>query len=168
MKSDSPKKPIRVLFVCIGNICRSPTAEAVFAYLLKKSGHDQHIQVDSAGMSNYHVGEPAHPRSRAVAARRNYDVTSIARQFVEEDFDRFDYILPMDESNELQLKVMAQSDQHREKILPFIQLCPTYANQYRDVPDPYYGGPDGFEHVLDICEEGCQALLDKIKSDSYL
>lgn len=161
--SSSPVKA-SVLFVCIGNICRSPTAEGIFQSLVNKAGLANDILVDSAGMSGYHIGERAHSTSREAASKRGYELNSRARQFHKSDFTRFDYILPMDESNIPILEKMAGSEEDKKKILPFIQLVKSHP-EYTDVPDPYYGGADGFEHVLDICEEGCEALLEKIKNE---
>ena len=155
------QKKTSVLFVCIGNICRSPTAEGIFQSLVAKAGLSDQIMIDSAGMSGYHIGERAHKTSRETAGKRGYDLTSRARQFTKEDFLKFDYILPMDESNIPQLELLAPSEEDKKKIIPFIQLAKSYP-QYADVPDPYYGGPSGFEHVLDICEEGCRSLLEII------
>ncbi len=132
--------------------------------MVDKAGLRDQILIDSAGMSSYHIGERAHGTSREAAKKRGYDLTSRARQIHKSDFTRFDYILPMDESNIPILEKMASSEEEKKKILPFIQLVKSHP-EYADVPDPYYGGADGFEHVLDICEEGCAALLEKIKNE---
>ncbi len=153
---------ISVLFVCIGNICRSPTAEGIFQSMVEKAGLDDKIKIDSAGSSGYHIGELPHPTTQEAAAKRGYNLQTRARQYSEQDFFNFDYIVGMDESNQGHLQALAP-DNHTAQIISFIDLCPTYKNQFPDVPDPYYGGPNGFELVLDVVEEGCKNLLGKIQ-----
>ena len=156
------EKQIGVLFVCIGNICRSPTAEGIFQKLASEAGHFENFHVDSAGMSNYHIGSPAHSTSRKAAEKRGYELLSRARQFETNDFDQFDYILPMDESNYVPMERMARSESDMQKIVRFISLCKSFNKEYADVPDPYYGGREDFDHVIDVCEEGCKELFDTI------
>jgi protein-tyrosine phosphatase len=151
-------KPIRVCFVCLGNICRSPTAEGVMQLLIDERGLGDQIQIDSAGTGAYHVGEASDPRSAAEAKRRGVILTSRARLFVAEDLDNFDYVVAMDGKNLAHMTRMAKSDAHRQKL----SLLRNFASAGRDldVPDPYYA--DNFDEVFDICMEGCRALLDQI------
>ena len=144
--------PTRVLFVCMGNICRSPTAEAVFAHLVNAAGRSDEFEIDSAGTGGWHAGEPADPRAIDAARTRGYRVTSIARQVQAADFDDFDVIVAMDAHNLADLTRAAPPDA-RPKLRMLAGV---------DVPDPYYGGHDGFAEVLDIVEDGCQQLLDEL------
>ena len=161
------QKQVSVLFVCIGNICRSPTGEAVFKSLVDKEGLSDKIKVDSAGSSDYHIGEAPNNHSTESAAKRGYKLEGRSRQYSEKDFEDFDYIIGMDVSNKLHLKALAPDD-YRTQIISFIDLCPTYKDRFNDVPDPYYGGVDGFDLVLDVVEEGCENLLQKIRTDHNL
>jgi len=152
-----------VLFVCLGNICRSPSAEAVFNALIKKNGLDNEISCDSAGTAAYHAGEPADYRMRQFGKKRGYNLTSISRPVKpDKDFDRFDYIIGMDTQNVRDLQRMARNENDRKKIY----LMTDFASglKYDSVPDPYYGGDAGFELVLDILEDACAGLIAKIKS----
>jgi protein-tyrosine phosphatase len=150
-----------VLFVCMGNICRSPIAEGVFRHKLGAAGLDGIVRVDSAGTHGYHSGEPPDRRAQAHAAVRAYDLSSLrARQVTKADFERFDYVLAMDESN---LKVLEELrppgfSGHLGLLLDF-----TPGAGYREVPDPYYGGPAGFELVLDLIEPAADALVETIR-----
>jgi len=156
-------KPIAVSFVCMGNICRSPTAEAVMRHLVKEAGLAHAIAVDSAGTGDWHVGEERDRRSRAVAARRGMPITGVARQFEPEDFARFDLVLALDEENLRDLRRMAASEEARAKIRmlrEFDEDAPPGA----EVPDPYYGGPEGFERVFDICLSACRGLLEHLRT----
>jgi protein-tyrosine phosphatase len=137
----------RVLFVCLGNICRSPAAEGVFLRLAADADVAHAFDVDSAGTGAWHEGEKADARMRAAARRRGIDLPSIARQVQPDDFDRFDHIFAMDASNLRDLHRLAPP-QHRSKIQLFRSLDPDGPDE--DVPDPYYGGAQGFEEVLDI------------------
>jgi protein-tyrosine phosphatase len=152
----SEHKRIGVLFVCTGNICRSPTAEGVFRHCVEKAGLAARITSDSAGTHDYHIGEPPDPRTQAAARRRGYELGELrARRVRREDFQQFDYLLAMDESNLRQLERLCPQ-QHAHKLKLFLDFGdgPT-----REVPDPYYGGPDGFERVLDLVERAAQGLL---------
>lgn len=150
----------RVLFVCMGNICRSPTAEAVFRHLVEQQGLAGQIIIDSAGTHDYHIGNPPDARSQAAAARRGYDLSGLrARQVVPEDFTTFDYVLAMDETN---LDLLRQ--QCPEACRSRLKLFLTFAENVdlHEVPDPYYGEAPGFEQVLDLVEHAGQGLLREI------
>lgn len=153
--------PTRVLFVCLGNICRSPTAEAVFSRLVRDAGLDGCFEVDSAGTGGWHVGELAHPETRRAAARRGIEITHRARQVRREDFDRFDWIVAMDRQNARDLARLARSDEQRAKIRLFREFDAGAGRDERDVPDPYHDGC--FEEVLDICERASRGLLEQLR-----
>ena len=155
---------ISVCFVCLGNICRSPTAEGVFLHLLSEENLTARIQVDSAGTCSHHVGESADRRSQSTANRRGFHLPSRSRQFLASDFDRFDYIVAMDASNMRHLLNMARTEKERQKV-SLLRDHDEISPQGSNVPDPYYGGPDGFEEVFDLCFLGCKGLLAKIKFD---
>ena len=149
----------RILFVCLGNICRSPTAEAVFRAKLKERQVEQRISCDSAGTSHYHVGEAPDGRAAQAALRRGYDMRELrARQVHENDFEHFDLILAMDRNNLAELQRRAGND-HRSKLRLFLEFAD--AGEL-DVPDPYYGGREGFDHVLDLVESACDGLLRQL------
>lgn len=150
---------MRILFVCLGNICRSPSAEAVMLDRLKRAKLDDLVSVDSAGTGDWHVGKPADPRSIAAASERGVEITSIARQVRTADFEEFDLIVAMDASNHADLGELPGADRSR------LRLMREFAGEPgADVPDPYYGGDDGFEEVLDILERACDGLIDEIRS----
>ncbi len=151
----------KILFVCLGNICRSPSAEAVFKGLVKKRGLDGQFTVDSAGTSGWHVGEPADRRMQKHAVKRSYSLDSISRQFdPDADFHRFDLIIAMDDENVLALKKLARDGADLKKIYKMTDFSIEWS--YSEVPDPYYGGEEGFELVLDLLEDACSGLLDSI------
>ena len=149
---------VRLCFVCLGNICRSPTAEGIMLHLVREAGLDSAIHIDSAGTGAWHAGELADARSRKVAQARGFELPSRARQFVKSDFARFDYVLAMDASNLDNLKGLASSEADRAK-LSLMRSWDKEAVGSPDVPDPYYGGPKGFDEVFDMCERACQGLL---------
>jgi protein-tyrosine phosphatase len=150
----------RVLFVCMGNICRSPTAEGVFKRLVTDAGLDAEIESDSAGTHDYHIGDPPDGRSQAAAGRRGYDLSALrARQVALDDFAAFDYVLAMDATNLTALRRLCPSH-YRERVKLFLEFAPEAGR--RDVPDPHYGGAQGFEDVLDLVELAAQGLLDHI------
>ena len=154
----------RVLFVCLGNICRSPSAEAVFRSLVQRSGWENEILCDSAGIIGAHSGEPADSRMRVHASKRGYKLDSISRKFdPETDFDQFDYIIGMDEENIWDLERMARGNNDLGKIYRMTDFSKKHAGQ--PVPDPYYGGARGFELVLDLLEDACNGLLQHIKNE---
>lgn len=153
---------ISVLFVCLGNICRSPTAHGVLRKKLIESGLADRVSVDSAGTAAWHQGKNADARSIAAAAERDYDLSDLtARQVCEDDFSRFDYILAMDSSNQQDLMAIYHSVGGTEPEL-FLR---TYRRSFdeHEVPDPYYGGDAGFRHVLDLIEDACDGLIDVIR-----
>lgn len=155
--------PYRVLFVCMGNICRSPAADNVFAHLLESLGHHARITCDSAGTINYHAGNPPDHRMSETLEARGIPVQGAARQFQRRDFDDFDLILTMDEDNRRGILSLAKTEDQSAKIRRFTDFC---ANHDADeVPDPYYGGPEGFELVADMIEDGCAGLLDHILTE---
>jgi protein-tyrosine phosphatase len=148
-------EPVRLLFVCLGNICRSPTAEAVMRQLIVVNGLESQFEVDSAGTGGWHEGERADPRAREAAARRGLLLSGRARVVSAEDFERFDVIVSVDESNLVELRRLAPAGAGAE--------IRKLADE--DVPDPYYGGVDGFEDVIDLIEAGCGRLLDELRQD---
>lgn len=155
------RKPIRVLFVCMGNICRSAAAEIVFRRMVDAAGLAGQIVADSAGTSAYHVGEPPDPRMAATLSTRGYPIHGAARKVSTADFADFDLILPMDEDNEQSLlRLHRNHGSRRAHVRPFTGFCTT--RRVHRVPDPYYGGPEGFEEVADIIEDGCRGLLEHL------
>ena len=154
--------PIRVCFVCLGNICRSPTAEATMRRLVQQEELAAHIELDSAGTGDWHVGEPPDRRSAAAAKRRGIRIDGRARRVVARDFDDFDYLVAMDRSNRNDLLRLAPSKAGEAKVSLFRDYDPDSPPD-ADVPDPYYGKGDGFETVLDICEAACRGLLQDIR-----
>jgi len=151
----------RVLFVCTGNICRSPTAEGVFRALVERAGLADGIEVDSAGTHGYHIGEPPDARAVAHAKRRGYDLSGLrARRVKPEDFQRFDLILACDRGHHIILRRLADKATH-ERVAMFLDYAPALGLQ--EIPDPYYGEPQDFEHVLDIVESASQGLLAALR-----
>jgi protein-tyrosine phosphatase len=152
----------KVLFVCLGNICRSPSAEAVFTGLVKKEGLTDKFEIDSAGTGRWHAGEPADRRMQSHAIKRGYNLTSISRGFEPDiDFDHFDIIIGMDDQNISTLKSWARKGEDKAKIHKMTDFSKEW--NYNEVPDPYYGGEAGFELVLDLLEDSCKGLLEKLK-----
>lgn len=158
---------VRICFVCLGNICRSPTAEGVMRALVERAGLAGRIEIDSAGTGAWHVGEPADQRAREAGARRGFQLDSIARQVTRADFQRFDYLVAMDEQNLRALERMAPDKAARGKVRLLRSFDPA-APRGAPVPDPYYGGDDGFEEVLDICEAACRGLIEHIAREHGL
>ena len=159
------RKKISVLFVCMGNICRSPTAEAVFRHYVENAGLSEYILIDSAGTHDYHVGEPPDTRAQRSAQQRGYDMSKLrGRQVGADDFRRFDYILAMDRANLAILQHITPPDSITQP-----QLFLEYARHHREreVPDPYFGGMDGFEQVLDMVEDAAQGLLEDIRQQYF-
>jgi protein-tyrosine phosphatase len=150
-----------ILFVCMGNICRSPMAEGVFRQHVTQAGLEGRIVIDSAGTHDYHVGEPPDPRAQRAAGRRGYDLSMLrGRQVSRADFGEFDYLLAMDRMNLRVLERLCPSG-HGHKLKLFLEFSNDAAP--REVPDPYYGGDQGFEHVLDLVEEAAQGLLAHLR-----
>lgn len=158
---------VRICFVCLGNICRSPTAEGVMKALIEREGLADRVHVDSAGTGAWHAGERADARSRETAQRRGLSLDSIARQFTRADYDRFDYILAMDADNLRDLERLAPSDAARAKVRLFRSFDPS-SPANAGVPDPYYGGDRGFDDVFDLCEAACQGLLEHVRREHDL
>jgi protein-tyrosine phosphatase len=157
---------VRVLFVCMGNICRSPTAQGVFAHLVEIQGLTSLIQIDSAGTHAYHVGEPPDVRATQAAKKRNIDLgTQRARRVTGDDFLDFDYVLAMDRSNYDDLLSLCPPD-HQSKLHLFLEFATGLAED--EVPDPYYGGITGFERVLDMIERASLGLLAEIRQQHRL
>ncbi len=157
------KKKIAVLFVCLGNICRSPVAQAVFEHQVQKEGLDYYITADSAGTAAYHVGEKADSRMRRTAKIHGVEITHRARKFCKEDFDRFDLILAMDASNFENILDLASNNKKRIKVKMFRQYDPE-CGEDKNVPDPYYGGSEGFELVYNIVERTGLEILKFLQS----
>jgi protein-tyrosine phosphatase len=152
---------VRVLFVCLGNICRSPTAEGVFRKLVMEEGLVTHIEIDSAGTHAYHVGAPPDERAQAAARRRGIDLSGLrGRQALRDDIERFDYVLAMDRENHANLLAICPEGLE-EKIRLFLEYAPHRTE--REVPDPYFGGSAGFDRVLDMVEEAARGLLADIR-----
>jgi protein-tyrosine phosphatase len=159
--------PIRLSFVCLGNICRSPTAEAVMRHLVTQAGLADRFVIDSAGLGDWHVGGPRDNRSQKVGRKRGILLEGVARQFQPEDFDRFDHVLAMDRQNLAGLLALAPDDAARAKVR-LLRSFDSAAPPEAEVPDPYYGGPRGFDEVFDICQAACQGLLDDLRRNHEL
>lgn len=156
------KGSVSVLFVCMGNICRSPLAEGIFRHCLSEAGLDAQVAVDSAGTGNWHSGDAPDPRSVETAAGHGIDISmQRARQVEPRDYDRFDLIFAMDRSNEATLKARAPSARH-ERIHLFLEHT---MGTRADIPDPYYGGEDGFGNVYQLLRDGCQVLLERLGAE---
>lgn len=153
---------IAVSFVCMGNICRSPTAEAIMRALARQASLDHAIEIDSAGTGAWHVGETRDRRSLSVGAQRGMPLSGTARQFRPSDFARFDYVLAIDREILAELARLAPDAQARAKLHLLRKFDPKSPPD-SDVPDPYYGDLDGFERVFDICEAACRGLLDHVR-----
>ena len=155
---------VRVCFVCLGNICRSPTAEAVMRHLVREAGLADRIAIWSAGTGDWHVGQGRDRRSHAVGVARGIPLTGTARQFVTDSFDDCDHVLAMDRSNRDNLLKMARDAGDRAKVALLRSFDPS-APPEAEVPDPYYGGPRGFEEVFDICQRACAGLLAHLRRE---
>jgi low molecular weight protein-tyrosine phosphatase len=158
---------IRVCFVCLGNICRSPTAEGVMRHLLAEMGLAERVSVDSAGTAAYHSGEPPDRRASAAARERGIELGGVARQFKAGDWERFDYVLAMARDNFDDLKQSARRREHGAKLFLLRSFDPG-SPKNAGVPDPYYGGDSGFDEVLDQCEAACRGLIDHLRREHGL
>lgn len=165
--SGMPEPVVRICFVCLGNICRSPTAEGVMRSLLGRVGLEDQVVVESAGTAGYHTGDLPDQRSRAAAQARGVPLTSRARQFMARDFERLDYVLAMDAENVRNLKRLAPDAGARAKILLLRSFDPA-SPAGAAVPDPYQGDEHGFEEVLDLCEAACRGLLEHLRREHRL
>jgi protein-tyrosine phosphatase len=155
---------VRILFVCMGNICRSPTAEGVMRALLREEGLETTVELDSAGTGGWHAGEPPDARATEAARRRGVVLEGAARQVAPADFDDFDLLVAMDRENLRELLAIAPSEEGAEKVRLLREFDPASAGAPDlDVPDPYYGGAQGFETVLDQVEAACRGLLDTLR-----
>ncbi len=162
----SQDNKVKVLFVCMGNICRSPTAEGVFRKYVQDQGLDSVIEIDSAGTHAYHVGEPPDRRAQSAASNRDIDLSKLrGRQFRAEDFDEFDYVLAMDQSNFYAMQTL-QSEDTATNFSLFLEFAQSYSET--EVPDPYYGGDSGFEYVLNLIEDASKGLLEHIRHQHKL
>ena len=155
---------MRLLFVCMGNICRSPTAEGVMRHLLREQGLEDEIQIDSAGTGGWHVGAPPDERATEAARRRGIALDGAARQVRPSDFEDYDLLLAADRENVRHLRAIAPDDEARAKVRLLREFDPdSRGAPDLDVPDPYYGGPGGFEEVLDLVEAACRGLLAEVR-----
>ncbi|EDM27568.1 putative low molecular weight protein-tyrosine-phosphatase [Lentisphaera araneosa HTCC2155] len=153
----------KILFVCLGNICRSPAAEGVFKAKLTEQGLESDYVVDSAGTSGWHIGERADGRMIKSAAQRNYDLQSRSRKVLDSDFDEFELIIAMDRSNVRNLQKMGGGRKHRANCFLMTDFCQKYKG-VEEVPDPYYDGEEGFSHVLDLLEDACDELIKRLEA----
>ncbi|MDG5766779.1 low molecular weight phosphotyrosine protein phosphatase [Balneolales bacterium ANBcel1] len=161
LRDITAEDPLKVCFVCLGNICRSPTAEGVFQHLVNREGLSRFFEIDSAGTGAYHVGEPANSKSRKVAEQYGVTLQSRARKFESSDYDYFDLVLAMDKENLRDLKGMDPARLHQQKLFLMRDFDPTPDNG--EVPDPYYGGINGFEMVFEIVKRSSENLLSLIR-----
>ncbi len=157
---------VRILFVCMGNVCRSPLARGALERLLEQTGLLAHVELDTAGTHTFHEGRSADPRAVAAAARRGVDLSRHrARRFREEDYERFDYILALDRQNLAFLEERAPAE-HRHKVRLLMSFCPELGHE--EVPDPYYGGPQGFDLTVDLVEAAAEGLLRHLRRELRL
>jgi protein-tyrosine phosphatase len=154
--------PLRILFVCMGNICRSPAGENVMRHMVKKARLSSAIACDSAGTIGYHVNEKPDERMILSASKRGIQFSGRSRRFSPRDFSDFDLIIPMDHANTRDILVLAKDVDSSQKVTPFCEFVENFDAQ--EVPDPYYGGEAGFDHVMDLMEDGCQNLLNQMVS----
>lgn len=159
MKSKTETR--RVLFVCLGNICRSPAAEIVLRRLVNEANLADRVEIDSAGTIGHHAGAPPDPRMAAALEQKGYQVAGSARQIVREDLENYDLIVTMDESNLEQVRSLDPEKAYFEKIRPFVGFCKTHDDLR--VADPYYGGQRGFDHVIGLLEDGCEGILQELQ-----
>jgi protein-tyrosine phosphatase len=154
------KPPLRILFVCLGNICRSPAAESVFNFLISKRGLKDHFVVESAGTGGWHIGQEPDARMRRQGEKRGLTFSSVGQQLGKKDFAKFDFIVTMDDTNYQDVLLLAQTEEDRQKILKMASFHSS--GTVKLVPDPYYGGTEGFDLVLDILEDACANFLGHV------
>lgn len=158
-------KKLKLLFICLGNICRSPAAQGIMQALVDKKGLNEKFFVDSAGIGNWHVGQLPDRRMRTCGARHGYDFNHRARQFrPNEDFNKFDYFLVMDNQNYIDICAMTHDETQKRKVKAFAHYLRNHSRQ-QDIPDPYYGSISDFEHVIELLEDACSGLLESIVSE---
>jgi protein-tyrosine phosphatase len=157
-----PEDRVRLLFVCLGNICRSPTAEGVMRALVAEQGFQEMIEIDSAGTGSWHVGSPPDRRATDAARARGLVLEGAARQVSAADLEHFDVVLAMDAENARELRALAEGDEQRAKVHLLREFDPASTGDL-DVPDPYYGGAGGFDEVLDLVQAACEGLLQEIR-----
>jgi protein-tyrosine phosphatase len=163
--------PVRVLFVCLGNICRSPTAEGVMRELVSREGLEGAIAVESAGTGAWHVGSPPDARAAEATRARGVELSGTARQVRAQDFEDFDYLVAMDAENLRALRSLAHGEEERAKVRLLREFDPASAGGAEeagdlDVPDPYYGGADGFDEVFELVRAACAGLLEQLRDDT--
>jgi protein-tyrosine phosphatase len=158
---------MRLLFVCLGTICRSPTGEGVMRHLLREQGLEDVVEIDSAGTGDWHVGQPPDARATGAARERGIELDGSARQVTPADFEAFDLILAMDRANRDELRALAPTADARERVRLLREYDPlAVAAGELEVPDPYYGGQDHFEEVLDVVTRACEGLLDEVRAEA--
>lgn len=160
-KTITKDNPLKICFVCLGNICRSPTAEGIFRHLVDERSLNSYFEIDSAGTSAYHIGESANSKSRQIAQQRGISLDSKARKFVRGDLAYFDLILAMDNENLADIQQMDAESAHDQKVMRLREFDPNPGD--KEVPDPYYGGIKGFENVFDVVKRSCENLLDELE-----
>jgi protein-tyrosine phosphatase len=156
----------KILFVCLGNICRSPAAENIMNHQVAQAGLGDAIVCDSAGTSSYHVGNAPDRRMAAAAQKRGIPMRGQARQFVREDFDRFDLIVAMDRDNYSNILYLDPAREHGDRVKLMCKFASNHPD--KDVPDPYYGGDAGFDYVIDLLDDACSGLLEQVRRDEGL
>lgn len=163
---ETNSKPVRdyaVLFICLGNICRSPAAECIMRSIVRQNGQTRRYYIDSAGIGSWHVGQMPDSRMRIHCRQHGYECTSLARQFTNEDFDKFDYIVVMDEENYNEIARRARNDAEKRKIVRLAHYMKKHSFCTM-VPDPYYGGDKDFEHVIELLEDGCEGFFLRLEA----
>ena len=154
----------QILFVCLGNICRSPAAHGIMEAVIEREGLQSEVKIDSAGTYGGHAGELPDHRMRSAASKRGYNLTHRSRRIVEDDFYSFDKIIVMDDMNYENVSRLAPERKYLDKVYRFTEFCRRHP-QWSYVPDPYYEGREGFELVLDLLEDGCEGILEQIRKD---
>ncbi|MBW3585834.1 MAG: low molecular weight phosphotyrosine protein phosphatase [Cyanobacteria bacterium 0813] len=152
----------KLLFVCLGNICRSPSAENIMNHLIQQAGLSDHITCDSAGTASYHIGSPPDRRMALAARKRDIELLGEARQFQREDLENFDLILAMDRENYRDILTLDRAGKYKDKVRLMCDFCQKY--DLKEVPDPYYGGPEGFDRVIDLLQDASEGLLEYVVS----